>query len=303
MVEWIAKAAFLAVKDALLSFAGLFPYVVLGALIGETLKFTSWSSLIHRKISRTPLVSVVSGVVLGIISPLCTFGTIPVVISLYKGKVPIGPLMAFLSASSLMNPQLFIMIAGGLGIRFAMMSLAIAVTFPLLVGTIALWVPDRYAIRNKHIHESEESKARQTEPAVTNKKPWNTRLYLKNVLKQLLFVGKYVLIGALVGSLIESFVPGHYMLMVFENNEIATILVAALAGIPLYACGGGAIPVIRLMIAQGMSQGTALAFMTVGQGTRLSPLMALASFMKPVFLILYTTALIIFTTAFGLLIL
>ncbi|MDD2392598.1 MAG: permease [Eubacteriales bacterium] len=296
MFEWIVKATLLALKDALLSFAWLIPYVILGALIGEMLKYTSWTSLIMRKISGAPVVSIVSAVMLGIISPLCTFGTIPVVISLYKAKAPVGPLMAFLAASSLMNPQLFIMIAGGIGLRFALMSLLIAFTFPLLIGTVMLWIPDRSAIRVKHL----VSDGTEAEQIPAKKKDWVASEYFRKTAKQVVFVGKYVLIGAVLGSIIESFIPGHYMLMVFEQNEVATILVAALAGIPLYACGGGAIPVIRLMMAQGMTEGTALAFMTVGQGTRLSPLMALASFMKPLFLVGYTIALIVFTTIFGL---
>jgi hypothetical protein len=58
------------------------------------------------------------------------------------------------------------------------------------------------------------------------------------------------------------------------------VLLAGLLGVPLYACGGGAVPVIAGLLAQGMSPGAALAFFLAGPATRLTALAALGTLLK-----------------------
>ena len=50
---------------------------------------------------------------------------------------------------------------------------------------------------------------------------------------------------------------------------------AATIGVPLYACGGGTIPLLRQWMVQGMSLGSAAAFMITGPATKITNLGAL----------------------------
>ena len=50
---------------------------------------------------------------------------------------------------------------------------------------------------------------------------------------------------------------------------------AATIGVPLYACGGGTIPLIRGWLMDGMSVGSAAAFMLTGPATKITNLSAL----------------------------
>ena len=50
---------------------------------------------------------------------------------------------------------------------------------------------------------------------------------------------------------------------------------AATVGVPLYACGGGTIPLLQEWLRQGMSLGSAAAFMLTGPGTKITNLGAL----------------------------
>ena len=50
---------------------------------------------------------------------------------------------------------------------------------------------------------------------------------------------------------------------------------AATIGVPLYACGGGTIPLIRAWLIDGMSMGSAAAFMITGPATKITNLGAL----------------------------
>jgi uncharacterized membrane protein YraQ (UPF0718 family) len=50
---------------------------------------------------------------------------------------------------------------------------------------------------------------------------------------------------------------------------------AATIGVPLYACGGGTIPLLKGWIADGMSMGSASAFMLTGPATKITNLGAM----------------------------
>ena len=50
---------------------------------------------------------------------------------------------------------------------------------------------------------------------------------------------------------------------------------AATVGVPLYACGGGTIPILINWLDNGMSLGSATAFMITGPSTKITNLGAL----------------------------
>lgn len=50
---------------------------------------------------------------------------------------------------------------------------------------------------------------------------------------------------------------------------------AASAGVPLYTCGGGTIPILQQWLYHGMSLGSAAAFMLTGPATKITNLGAL----------------------------
>ena len=65
------------------------------------------------------------------------------------------------------------------------------------------------------------------------------------------------------------------MVNVFGGNEAWGVLMAATIGVPLYACGGGTIPLLQAWLIDGMSMGSASAFMITGPATKITNLGAL----------------------------
>ena len=50
------------------------------------------------------------------------------------------------------------------------------------------------------------------------------------------------------------------------------MLMAATIGVPLYMCGGGTIPLLQQWLVDGMSMGSAAAFMITGPATKITNL-------------------------------
>jgi uncharacterized protein len=227
------------------------------------------------------------------LSPLCTYGTIPMVITLFSLGFPLYPLVTFLAASSLMNPQLFLLTWGGIGLEFALVRVAAAFLFSFFLGLSIQFLKVKWII-NPNVQHSEK----EHQSAVPQ---FSWRAFLKNNLKTLQFIGFYIVIGILLGAVIEVYVPLKLFVTLFQSRQWLGVLLGAGLGVPLYACGGGAIPLVKSMMINGMSNGAALAFFIVGPATRATPLMALATIIRARFLVLYVCALIIFAVTVGLL--
>jgi uncharacterized membrane protein YraQ (UPF0718 family) len=247
--------------------------------------------------------SVISASIIGIISPLCTYGTIPVVVELYKSKVHIAPLIAFLAASSLMNPQLFLMTAGGIGLEMAIVRTLAVFLFSFAVGMLSYLVPERIMVRKSvSLYDDGGEKIVNRE-----KKLFIVKQYCINCLGNLRHLGVWLIIGIFLGTIVELYVPKGLINAAFALGrkttpiiKVRSILAGALLGIPLSPCGGSAIPIVHGMMINGMGKGTALAFFIVGPATRPAPLLAMAALFTPLFLAAYCLFLIISAVLMGL---
>lgn len=270
----------------------LVPYLVVGVLVSEALRHTHIAPLLERGCHRHPAIAIPAAAVLGMVSPLCTYGTVPVVLQLLRAGVPVAPLATFLSASSLMNPQLMLLTWGGLGPRMTVARLLSVLVLGLVLGASLHALPIRWLV-------SDELRELRTKPSkpVPAFELWS---FLRASGKTLEFVGFYVILGLLLGAAIEVLVPGRWIIAAFGGNGWYKVLLAALLGVPLYACGGGVIPLIRALLEHGMAPAAALAFLIAGPATRVPPLMALATIVRPVVVVSYVMMLIAYSVLAGL---
>jgi uncharacterized membrane protein YraQ (UPF0718 family) len=273
----------------------ILPFLVAGIMAGELLKFTSWTKIIYKRVKSSPFTAVLWASVIGMVSPLCTFGTVPVVIQLYKSGVHIAPLVTFLAASSLMNPQLFVMTVGGIdnfGLEMALVLCASIFVIGLALGMIMYLVPKKYFIKPVEFTEDTE--------IINRKKKFIFKQYFVNCVTMIKSVGFYVLVGIFIGSVIELYIPSLWVHNALGAHQgVRAVLFAAVLGVPLYACGGGAIPLANSMIQSGMGKGAGLAFFIVGSATRPAPLAAMAVLFKPLFLVCYALFLLAASVLIG----
>ncbi|MBU1049096.1 permease [Candidatus Bipolaricaulota bacterium] len=274
----------------------LFPFVVAGVLIGEALKHARWTGLIERACRRHPISAICWAATLGILSPLCTYGTVPIVLQLARTGTPMFPLITFLSVSSLMNPQLFIITWRGIGPEMALARVLAVLAFGLILGATLWRLPSRWVVNPRALQMTQSTKKREHRQEETHP----LKAFIGASWRSLQFVGFYMLLGILLGSIIEVFVPGEWILLLFNPTEWFALPLAAILSVPLYACGGGTIPLIRSLLLSGMGKGSALAFFLAGPATRFTPLLALATVLKGSFLVVYVATLILFSLLAGL---
>ncbi len=168
--------------------------------------------------------------------------------------------------------------------------------FSFVVGMLCYLVPQKFIVR-KDVQLYEDGGANI---ANRGKKLFIVKQYIISCLKSLKHIGIYLLVGILLGGIIEVYVPNHLISAAFRAGRVQSILAGALLGIPLSACGGSAIPIVSGMVDNGMGKGTALAFFIVGPATRPAPLVAMGTLFTPLFLIAYCLFLILSAVLMGL---
>lgn len=103
--------------------------------------------------------------------------------------------------------------------------------------------------------------------------------------------------GILASALFQRYVPESAVVRLFGGNKGFGVLMAAAVGVPLYACGGGTIPLLLDWMRRGMSLGSAAAFMITGPATKITNLGALKIVLGTRNFVFY----LVFSVAFALL--
>ncbi|NLG83187.1 MAG: hypothetical protein GX493_00965 [Firmicutes bacterium] len=78
---------------------------------------------------------------------------------------------------------------------------------------------------------------------------FNLKEYGRNVWRNLEYMGFYLVLGLVLGAAVEVFLPARWIAAAFPPASFWSVFLAALLGVPLYACGGGVIPLIRSFLA------------------------------------------------------
>ena len=126
--------------------------------------------------------------------------------------------------------------------------------------------------------------------------------FLKNLGRNVRATGMYFLSGIFLSALFQRYVPGEVMTGIFGGNEAWGVLMAATVGVPLYACGGGTIPLLQGWLWDGMSMGSAAAFMITGPATKITNLGALKIVLGMRRFLLYIGYVMLFSFVTGLLV-
>jgi uncharacterized membrane protein YraQ (UPF0718 family) len=199
-------------------------------------------------------------------------------------------LASFMMASILLNPQLIIYSAS-LGPTV----LAVRIISCFLCG-IAAGLLLHFFYRDKPFFDFtgfEERASHDTHPNLLIR-------YLLNVWRNVKATGPYFLAGIALSAIFQRYVPQDLMTRLFGGNEAWGVLMAATIGVPLYACGGGTIPLLREWLWQGMSIGSAAAFMLTGPATKITNLGALKIVLGMRRFLLYWAFVIVFALLTGL---
>jgi uncharacterized membrane protein YraQ (UPF0718 family) len=247
------------------------PFLLLSVGVAAYARASGADNLIAQAFTGRLAVMIVFAALMGALSPFCSCGVIPLIAALLAMGVPLPPVVAFWLASPLMDPSMFVLTAGTLGMAFALFKTAAAVGIGLLggFGTLALmsagWFtePLREGIGNGGCAGG---KVRAPKPVVWSfwRAPARRSTFTRNGLDNTLFLGKWLALAFLLESLMLAWVPAELVVSTVGGGGWLPVLGATLVGVPAYLNGYAALPLVGGLIEQGMSPGAGMAFLLAG---------------------------------------
>lgn len=285
------------VQSMIRQFNLLLPYWLLGVMTGTILstyagnKIGSFVAEIAK--SKLEIVVLFAAGALGVISPICMYGTIPLVAALGKKGVPQHILATFMMSSILLNPNLLIL-SFTLGSKIALLRLFVSLAAGITAGILVKLI---YKGKKLFSFEGFEGQANCSSVNRTGIKK-----FAHNLNKTIVITGQYLLIGIFLTAIFDRYFPIKDIKVLLGSRSLVSVFLSASVGVPLYLCGGGTIPIIRSWLNAGMGAGSAVAFMISGPATKLNNLSAVKMVLGARNFIVYIVYSISFATLSGVLI-
>ncbi|MBQ9581845.1 MAG: permease [Synergistaceae bacterium] len=281
-----------------LQFEQIVYYWILGMAIGSFISVfckdkihNLFGSMRDKKLG---LLGIIPACILGIASPLCMYGTIPIAASFYNKGMREDWLASFMTASILLNPQLIIYSAA-LGRTALIVRIASCFCCGVAAG---LLIYIFYFNKNKFFFNFSgfyEISNRDTDHNLLIR-------YLKNFYRNIKATGFWFILGIFLTALFMRYVPAESFAKLFGRRSGFGVLMAATIGVPLYACGGGTIPLLQQWLAGGMSLAGASAFMITGPATKITNLGALKIILGLNHFIIYLLFIMLYSLINGLIV-
>lgn len=279
-----------------LQFRQIFVYWALGIIIGSCVSVFLKGHIHNRMASlrekKMGIWGILPASALGILSPLCMYGTVPIVASFSKSGMREDWIAAFMMSSILLNPQLFFY-SFALGTEIAMLRLLVSFIGGCVAGLLVYVFFRRKNYYSFTEFELPENRDRDANPV---------RCLAKNIWRNVKVTFPYFFLGVMLTALYQRYVPSDWIAGLFGPNQGLGTLIAAALGVPLYTCGGGTIPLISAWLGEGMSKGSAISFMIAGPATKLTNLGAVKIVLGVRNFVLYLLFSVLMSTAFGMVI-
>jgi len=239
--------------------------IVTGSIVSVFFKNKIQEMMAALNGKKMGIIGIIPAAALGIVSPFCMYGTIPIVAALSKDGEREDWVAAFMMSSVLLNPQLFFY-SFALGTRLAFMRLIVCFFGGIMAGILV-----RIFFKKKSFYQFNEFDM----PVNRDIDPNPIVRLFKNIWRNVKITLPYFLLGIILTALYQMYIPSEWIVNLFGANRGFGSLMAAALGVPLYMCGGGTIPIIYSWLASGMSNGSAIAFMIAGPATKITNLGAL----------------------------
>lgn len=270
------------------------PFLVLSIVIAAYAGATGADGLIARAFTGSPAVMILIAAAAGGLSPFCSCGVIPLIAALLVMGVPLSAVMAFWLASPVMDPSMFVLTTGVLGLEFAIAKTIAAVSLGIFGGFVVhtlsraggLTDPLREGVGDGGCGGA---KVRTSNPVVW--KFWQederVKKFLREGIKTALFLAKWLTLAFLLESLMLAWLPADLVARSLGGTGLAPIGIATLVGVPAYLNGYAALPLVGGLIGQGMAPGAGLAFLVAGGVTSLPAAIAVWALVKRRVFLLY----------------
>ena len=213
---------------------------------------------------------------LGTVTPFCSCSSIPLFIGFTSAGLPIGVTFSFLISSPMVDLGSLVLLMSIFGWKVAVIYVVLGLVIAVLGGTL---------IEKLHLENQVEEFIRNGHSIDVPQEELHFKDRLKYACEQVVGTAKkvfpYVLIGVGIGAIIHNWIPEEFIVKALGNNNPFGVILATIAGVPMYADIFGTIPIAEALLAKGALLGVVLSFMMAVTTLSLPSMIMLRKAVKP----------------------
>lgn len=219
---------------------------------------------------------------LGTVTPFCSCSSIPLFIGFTSAGLPLGVTFSFLISSPMVDLGSLVLLMSifdwKVAITYVVLGLVIAVAGGTMIEKLQL---DNYVeefIRNGNSIDVEQEQLHFKDRM---KYAW------EQVISTAKKVAPYVLVGVAIGAFIHNWIPEEFIVRILGTGNPLGVIIATIAGVPMYADIFGTIPIAEALLAKGAQLGVVLSFMMGVTTLSLPSMIMLRKAVKPKLLVIF----------------
>ena len=213
---------------------------------------------------------------LGTVTPFCSCSSIPIFIGFTSAGLPLGVTFSFLISSPMVD-------LGSLVLLMSIFGWKVAIVYVLLGLIIA--VAGGSLIEKLHLENEVEEYIKNGKSVDIPQEELHFKDRLHFAWNQDVSTAKkvapYVLIGVGIGAIIHNWIPEEIIVNILGANNPFGVIIATIAGVPMYADIFGTIPIAEALLAKGALLGVVLSFMMGVTTLSLPSMIMLRKAVKP----------------------
>lgn len=213
---------------------------------------------------------------LGTVTPFCSCSSIPLFIGFTSAGLPLGVTFSFLISSPMVDLGSLVLLTSIFGWKIAVVYVIVGLIIAVAGGTIIEKLHlENYVedfIRNGKSVDIEQEKLK-----VSDRISYAFQ-QVKSTFKKVIL---YVLIGGGIGAVIHNWIPQDIIVWILGDNNPFGVVLATVAGVPMYADIFGTIPIAEALLSKGALLGVVLSFMMAVTTLSLPSIIMLRKAVKP----------------------
>ncbi len=250
-------------------------YLLLGVVVAAVVKLRVDQRAVSSFLHRHRKSAIVAATAAAVTTPLCSCGTMAVILGMLATSVPWAPVVAFMVASPLTSPGELVLSAGLFGWPFALAFFGASIGLGLLGGGAAYLAEARGWLAGQARFQQSGCTCSASKGAVGASPEPQAQFWPRlpgELWRNGWRLAALFAVFGFVGYFLNNLIPPSWVGALFGGRVRWGVPLAATLGLPLYVNSEASLPLVRAFIDGGASQGAALAFLITGAGTSIGAL-------------------------------
>ncbi|MEO0087748.1 MAG: permease [candidate division WOR-3 bacterium] len=279
----------------------IIPSVLLGFLLSGIIHEFVPQNIVNKYLGKKDIWSLLKVSLLGIILPLCCFGSLPVAVGFKKKGMPLGSILAFLVTTPATSISAILITYKLLGLKFTIYLCLVVILMGIIIGIIG----NLLKVENEIKDESDICPMCE-EASLHLFHMHHQKGFKKKIISILTYsfidlpkeIGLELIIGIILAAVVATITPIGLLIKKYLSGPYG-YLFAIIFGLLMYICATASVPLVAAFLHQGLNIGAGMVLLMVGPITSYGTILVIRKEFGFKVLIIYLALITILSLIFG----